>query len=402
MSSFTDEEDRALVQLAIQQARNGQKRISWITIAKTMSTKKSPEQLRLRLAGLKKRFGNELARFPRWYHIQKLDQQCSKQKVRGGEPEIGEMGSRLVQQDVISTQPLLYDTSLIDLFRESESSDDDIPPTVQPHGSIGVFSGGQRGERKESNTAERTFPSILARFNALINVGSLLAHEKEIATSNGLQQELEVVREREKPANGEPAVEVSQVWRRRLVEAYSAIRKSQKTAEKLVLGHQHMYAELTQASLVQLLQILRWDCDLNSDSVFVDLGCGLGKVVYLASVCGVRKSLGIEIVPEHLKNARLSMKKLKAKNVEFIEGDIMDNLHKLGKVTHLYAFDFVFSEQTMSAIYGFLRKYKNIYLASFRKPAAVKRHLNVNVVQVLKGRMTHVRESHNCYIYKIV
>jgi hypothetical protein len=63
------------------------------------------------------------------------------------------------------------------------------------------------------------------------------------------------------------------------VEAYSAIRKSQKIADELVLGHQHMYAELTQASLLQLLQILKRDCDLNSESVFVDLGCGLGKVV---------------------------------------------------------------------------------------------------------------------------
>jgi hypothetical protein len=36
------------------------------------------------------------------------------------------------------------------------------------------------------------------------------------------------------------------------------------------------------------------------------------------------------------------MKKLNAVNVEFIEGDIKDNLHKLDKVTHLYAFDFLF------------------------------------------------------------
>ena len=187
------------------------------------------------------------------------------------------------------------------------------------------------------------------------------------------------------------------------MEAYSAIRKTQKIADKLVLGHQHMYAELTQASLVQLLQILKWNCDLNSDSVFVDLGCGHGKVVYLASVCGVRKSIGIEVVPTHLENARTSMEKLNAKNVELIEGDIKDNLHKLGKVTHLYAFDFVFSEETMSVIYGFARKHKGIYLASFRKPAHLtKQHLNFTFIQLLKGRMTHAKESHNCYVYRIV
>jgi SAM-dependent methyltransferase len=164
-----------------------------------------------------------------------------------------------------------------------------------------------------------------------------------------------------------------------------------------------MYAELSRASLIQVFEILKWNCDLSSDSVFVDLGCGLGKVVYLASLCGVRKSIGIDVVPEHLVNARNTMKKLRAQNVELIEGDIKDNLYKLGKVTHLYAFDFLFSEETMSMIYDFLRMYKGIYLASFQKPKEMfNQGLNVKVIEKIKGRMTHVSESHNCYVYKIV
>ena len=187
------------------------------------------------------------------------------------------------------------------------------------------------------------------------------------------------------------------------MDAYSAVRKAQKIADQLVLGHQHMYAELTQASLLQLFQILKSDCDLNSKSVFVDLGCGLGKVVYLASQCRVLKSIGVEVVPQHLENARNSMKKLKAENVEFIEGDIKDNLHKLGMVTHLYAFDFLFSDETMCVIYDFLRMHKGIYLVSFRKPKEMfNQSLNVKVIEIIKGKMTHVRESHNCYVYKIV
>jgi predicted RNA methylase len=193
------------------------------------------------------------------------------------------------------------------------------------------------------------------------------------------------------------------LWKRRLAEKYSAIRKTQTIAEKLVLGYQHMYAELTQASQIQLLQIFKWDCNLNSNSVFVDLGCGLGKVVYLASVCGIRRSIGIEIVPQHLESARNSMEKLKPENVEFIKGDIKNHLHKLRKVTHLYAFDFLFSKDTMSVIYAFLRKHKGIYFASFRKPAEfIKQDLKFSVVRIFIGRMTHVKESHNCYVYKIV
>jgi predicted RNA methylase len=188
-----------------------------------------------------------------------------------------------------------------------------------------------------------------------------------------------------------------------LVKSYSAIRRTQNIADKLVLGHQHMYAELTRASLVKIFEILKWNCDLDCNSVFADLGCGLGKVVFLASLYGVKKSIGVEVVPQHVENARNSMKKLKAENVEFIEGDIKDHLHKLSKVTHLYAFDFLFSEETMNVIYDFLRMHKGIFVVSFRKPKEMlNQRLNVKVIHKVKGNMTHVSESHNCYMYKVV
>lgn len=193
------------------------------------------------------------------------------------------------------------------------------------------------------------------------------------------------------------------MWKQCLVEAYSAIRRAQKIADKLVLGHEHMYAELTRASLAQVFEILKLNCGLDSNSVFADLGCGLGKVVFLASLCGVKKSIGVEVVPPHLENARNAMKKLKLENVELIQGDIKDYLHKLGKVTHLYAFDLLFSEKTMRVIYDFLRIHKGIYMVSFRKPKEMLNHrLNVQVVEIIKGKMTHVSETHNCYVYRIV
>jgi predicted RNA methylase len=84
------------------------------------------------------------------------------------------------------------------------------------------------------------------------------------------------------------------------MEAYSTIRRAQRIADKLVLGHQHMYTELRRASLVQVFEILKWNCGFDYDSVFADLGCGLGKVVFLASLCGVKKSIGVEVFPQHL------------------------------------------------------------------------------------------------------
>ena len=192
-------------------------------------------------------------------------------------------------------------------------------------------------------------------------------------------------------------------WKQPLVKAYSAIKRAQKIADKLVIGHQHMYAELTRASLIQIFEILKRNCDLDSNSIFADLGCGLGKVVFLASLYGVKKSIGVEVVPKHLENARNTIKKLKTENVEFIEGDIKYHLHKLDKVTHLYAFDFLFSDETMRVIYDFLRMHKGIYLVSFRKPKEMlNQRLNVKIIEIIKGKMTYVSESHNCYVYKIV
>ena len=301
MSNFSDREDRMLIQLVHQHTVLKGNMIPWKDIVKIMRSRRSPEQLRLRVSCLKKRFGNVLPNFPRWYFMKPA--------------------SRKSQQ----------------------------PKLLQP---------------QEEGKSEEPDPE---------------------------------------PTNTKTAYDEHQIWKLRLVEAYSVIRRGQKIADKLVLGHQHMYAELTRASLVQVFEILKLKCDLDSNSVFADLGCGLGKVVFLASMCGVKQSIGVEVVPQHLENARNSMKKLKAENIELIEGDIKDNLHKLDMVTHLYAFDFVFSDETMSVIYDFLRMHKGMHMVSFRKPNEMLNHrLNVKVIEILKGKMTHVSESHNCYVYKIV
>lgn len=67
MSDFSDAEDRMLIQLLYQHNARKGKRTSWVDIAAKMKTKKTPTQLRLRVVCLKKRFGNIVANFPRWY-----------------------------------------------------------------------------------------------------------------------------------------------------------------------------------------------------------------------------------------------------------------------------------------------------------------------------------------------
>ena len=71
MSNFTDNEDRVLVQLArdYEVSPTWTKRTPWKDIASKMGTAKRPEQLRLRIRCLKRRYGDTLSNFPSWYFV---------------------------------------------------------------------------------------------------------------------------------------------------------------------------------------------------------------------------------------------------------------------------------------------------------------------------------------------
>jgi hypothetical protein len=64
---------------------------------------------------------------------------------------------------------------------------------------------------------------------------------------------------------------------------------------------------------------------------------------------------------------------------------------------------FFFSDETMRVIYDFLRMRKGIHMVSLKKPKEMlNQRLDVKLIEILKGKMMHVSESHNCYVYKIV
>ncbi|GMF47026.1 unnamed protein product [Phytophthora fragariaefolia] len=62
-TTFTDAEDKLLVQLACQFEREGL-RITWPYVAQRMKTHRAARQLRLRLANLKRTYGKSLSGFP--------------------------------------------------------------------------------------------------------------------------------------------------------------------------------------------------------------------------------------------------------------------------------------------------------------------------------------------------
>jgi cyclopropane fatty-acyl-phospholipid synthase-like methyltransferase len=56
-----------------------------------------------------------------------------------------------------------------------------------------------------------------------------------------------------------------------------------------------MYGEITQHSMHKILEYLATHCHLGSDSMFLDVGSGVGKPsIHAAQYPGVRLSFGIE------------------------------------------------------------------------------------------------------------
>ena len=195
---------------------------------------------------------------------------------------------------------------------------------------------------------------------------------------------------------------MSRVWKQRLQDAYLAIRMDQKTDDELVLGYRHMYGELVPSSLIRIFHCFKKECSFNSASVFADLGCGHGKVVYMAYKSGIQESIGIEQEEKHLEVMRKSMRNLKVTNVKIIEGLVEQNLHKIHHATHLYSFDRVFSQVTLDAIYAFLRLRRGIHWATFRKPEELtKKGLSFQLLETIDAKMSRSSESHKCYLYKI-
>ena len=67
-----------LIQLVHQHTVLKGNTISWKDIVKKMKSRKSPVQLRQRVACLKKRFGNVLSNFPRWYFLKPASRKSQK------------------------------------------------------------------------------------------------------------------------------------------------------------------------------------------------------------------------------------------------------------------------------------------------------------------------------------
>jgi SAM-dependent methyltransferase len=97
-----------------------------------------------------------------------------------------------------------------------------------------------------------------------------------------------------------------------------------------------------------ILRNLRF-INLNSDDVFVDLGCGLGRAVFVASWLGAKGSVGVEINEDLCNQARTNYRRsnLAKRDIEFFCMNAKQ--FKSSDVTVLYMFH-PFGETTLRQV----------------------------------------------------
>ena len=87
--------------------------------------------------------------------------------------------------------------------------------------------------------------------------------------------------------------------------------------------------------------------------VLVDLGCGLGHVPLLASICTRASSIGIELDPAWVAIAKGCARSLNLRKVAFLAQDARDADLSAGTVFYLYT---PFTGSTLASVIEFLRK----------------------------------------------
>lgn len=141
-----------------------------------------------------------------------------------------------------------------------------------------------------------------------------------------------------------------------------------------------IYGELTQSSMQRVIDLMIRRAELDTSSIFIDVGAGLGKPnLHVAINPAVRYSIGVEM--EHVR-WHLSMHNLKhyldtpctnpeeekKKNVIFMHGDIT-NARSLNPFSHVYMFDIGFPPALFLHIAECLRKSTTVkYVLCYHRP----------------------------------
>ncbi|KDO26937.1 hypothetical protein SPRG_07650 [Saprolegnia parasitica CBS 223.65] len=172
-----------------------------------------------------------------------------------------------------------------------------------------------------------------------------------------------------------------------------------------------IYGEITRNSMGKILEYMQKNCELGRDSVFLDIGSGLGKPNFHASMTpGVAVSYGIELEDQRwqlsLSNLQGVLKTStlypKVNPVIFTQGDITDAL-SLEPFSHVYSFDVGFPPAVMAHVAECFNESASArYFISFHQPRKVLEQYGFEVDEIgrLGTSMAGSSEGHTVYFYR--
>lgn len=172
-----------------------------------------------------------------------------------------------------------------------------------------------------------------------------------------------------------------------------------------------IYGEMTAASMHKLTQLMK-ESGLNRDSVFIDIGAGLGKPsAHVAFDPGVKLSLGVECEGTRHNLSLVNARRLALwahkndpswlPNLCFVRQNVM-LMTTLGPVTHVFLFDVGMPPNVMVHV-AQLFHISNVatHIICFRAPASMKKlRFNVELQGSLSVSMHGSSERHTGYVYR--
>jgi hypothetical protein len=255
MSNFSDLEDRDLVRLVMCLYDQG-KKISWIYVAQQMAySKKTNEQLRMRLKTLKKTHGQQLNKFPR--HLTQLAKPPNQNRSKAPNTEsTRSLEDLLVSPTLTSLSNDLSHASSFNLLQEFNNMMENWESANSKH-----------GVPPQSNTATRQRTTKNQRLQRR-------KHRGAVERVLGL------------PTNPMPPIDARQVAYKMFLPVPKSIVHQKSGEMDTNVG------ELTGLGVSELVKV----CCLTNSDVFMDVGSGVGNVIVQVSLeTGVMKCIGVEM-----------------------------------------------------------------------------------------------------------
>jgi len=179
-----------------------------------------------------------------------------------------------------------------------------------------------------------------------------------------------------------------------------------------------IYGELTMGSMQKVIALMKEHSNLNKDSCFIDVGCGLGKPnIHVAQDPGVAFSYGIEM--EHVRWALGMVNIDKILDAASQQSNIVNEDEKIGHrcileygditqanrfdpFTHVYMFDIGFPPTLFHTLSEMFNKSQSPFLICYHGPKLMIDRYGFDVELIVQAptSMHGSSENHSCYIYR--